>query len=127
MNNGSLQKNDHPELKAQVAVNIMKLRRHNRLIQYRMKQSKDEAAKERQAVEERYLTLQNSLNEIHHLQKEIKRCTDFRSADEDFELDPVDDFYSRAPAHISMPEITMTNEHQRRLARLNWELYERKE
>jgi hypothetical protein len=39
--------NDHPELKAQVAVNIMKLRRHNRLMQYRMKLAKDEALKVR--------------------------------------------------------------------------------
>jgi hypothetical protein len=84
--------------------------------------------------------LQNSLNEIHHLQKEIRRCTEFRSADEDIELESEADFYARAPPYITKPvgvcnshtrtlaqDITANNEHERRLARLNWELHERKE
>ncbi len=50
----------------------------------------------------------------------------FRSAHERIDLAPVDEFYKSAPPDVSKPEITKSDTHQLRLARLTWELEERK-
>ena len=58
--------------------------------------------------------------DFYHLYK------NFRSADTDLELIPVEEFYDKAPETISKPEITKDNSHEQRLACLNYELHERK-
>ncbi|CAG9532286.1 unnamed protein product [Cercopithifilaria johnstoni] len=102
------------------------LRRLNRLAQYRNRQIRDRVNRERAVVEERFLQLQNVRSEIEHLQKEIDRCYDFRSADEDIEMVSLEEFYANAPANISKEEITRKDQHRQHLARLNWEMEERK-
>ena len=74
-----------------------------------------------------------------------KRCSLYcRSKDEDLDLVSVDEFYSQAPEEISRPvcmttvmlylstffteclqEVTKTDEHEQRKARLQWELAQR--
>lgn len=51
---------------------------------------------------------------------------DFRSADEDIEMVSLEDFYANAPPSISQEEITRKDKHRQHLARLNWEMEERK-
>uniref|UniRef100_A0A1I7VU88 THO complex subunit 5 n=1 Tax=Loa loa TaxID=7209 RepID=A0A1I7VU88_LOALO len=105
---------------------FISLRRLNRLAQYRNRQIRDRVNRERAVVEERFLQLQNVRSEIEHLQKEIDRCYDFRSADEDIEMVSLEEFYANAPASISQEEITRKDQHRQHLARLNWEMEERK-
>ena len=54
------------------------------------------------------------------------KCLEFKSKDEEIELVPVEDFYKEAPEDISKSEVTKTDSHQLRLARLDWELEQRK-
>ncbi|ETN74815.1 hypothetical protein NECAME_12714 [Necator americanus] len=77
-------------------------------------------------VEAKYLHLQNSSSEIQHLQKEISRCLQFSAGDEDIDLIPLDEFYACAPENVSRPEVTKNNKHEQRLARLTWEIAQRK-
>ena len=49
-----------------------------------------------------------------------------RSKDEDIELVDVETFYREAPADISAPHTTKRDPHKQRLARLDWELEQRK-
>uniref|UniRef100_A0A914C0S5 THO complex subunit 5 n=1 Tax=Acrobeloides nanus TaxID=290746 RepID=A0A914C0S5_9BILA len=103
-----------------------KLRRLNKLSNFRNKLYQDRLGDARKKVEQHYLFLQNLKSEIAHLQKAIETCLEFRSADTDLELIPVEEFYDKAPETISKPEITKDNSHEQRLARLNYELHERK-
>ncbi|VDK72376.1 unnamed protein product [Litomosoides sigmodontis] len=105
---------------------FISLRRLNRLAQYQNRQIRDRVSRERAVVEERFLQLQNVRSEIEHLQKEIDRCYDFRSADEDIEMVSLEEFYANAPACISQEEITRNDRHRQHLARLSWEMEERK-
>ncbi|KAK6013686.1 hypothetical protein OSTOST_20995, partial [Ostertagia ostertagi] len=50
----------------------------------------------------------------------------YSAGDEDIELVPLDEFYAHAPEGVSRPEVTKTNEHEQRLARLTWEIAQRK-
>lgn len=49
-----------------------------------------------------------------------------RSKHEEIELVSLEEFYSEAPTEISRPDITLTEPHQQTLARLDWELEQRK-
>lgn len=56
-----------------------------------------------------------------------KFIENFRSRDETIDLVSEEEFYKNAPATISRPEDTQNDPHQRRLARLEYELMQRKE
>ncbi len=124
-------------------VRVMGVRRLNRLAQFHNRQQRERVIAERARVEEKHLQLQNLNHEIDHLKKEIDRCLDFvyiatralhgmciggicRSADERIQLVEIDEFYANAPVAISKPEMTRNDAHAQRLARLNWEIAERK-
>lgn len=109
-----------------MTMHMMTLRRLNRLAQFRNRKMRDRAAAERIRVEEQHLQLQNHRHEIEHLQKEVDRCLEFKSADQDIPLVSLGEFYQNAPAEISKPDVTKSDSHQQRLARLAWELEERK-
>uniref|UniRef100_A0A8C3STP1 THO complex 5 n=1 Tax=Chelydra serpentina TaxID=8475 RepID=A0A8C3STP1_CHESE len=64
--------------------------------------------------------------EVMHLQKEITKCLEFKSKHEEIDLVSVDEFYKEAPSEISKPDITLNEPHQQTLARLDWELEQRK-
>lgn len=49
-----------------------------------------------------------------------------RSQHEEIELVSVDEFFKDAPAEISRPHLTKDDSHQLTLARLDWELEQRK-
>lgn len=49
-----------------------------------------------------------------------------RPSDSDIDLLSLDEFYEKAPETISNPDVTKTDQHQQYLARLNYELQERK-
>lgn len=106
---------------------IVLLKKLNRLDKVRTRAGRDELHKEKITVDSNKLQLQNLLYEAEHLRKEVQRCYEFKSQDEDIELVPLEEFYAKAPEEISRPDVTKEDEHARRLARLEWELQQRRE
>ncbi|XP_058120526.1 THO complex subunit 5 homolog [Anopheles ziemanni] len=103
------------------------LKKLNRLDKVRIRDGRDALHKEKLRVDSNRLQLQNLLYEAEHLKREVQRCYLFKSQDEEIELVPVEEFYERAPETVSRPDHTKTDEHIRRIARLEWELQQRKE
>uniref|UniRef100_A0A6B2E7U3 Putative fms n=1 Tax=Phlebotomus kandelakii TaxID=1109342 RepID=A0A6B2E7U3_9DIPT len=103
------------------------LKKLNRLDKLRIRSGRDALHREKLNVDSNRLQLQNLLYEADHLKREVQRCYQFKSQDEDIDLVSVEEFYQEAPETISRPEKTKGDEHARRLARLEWELQQRKE
>ncbi|XP_065054549.1 THO complex subunit 5 homolog isoform X2 [Rhopilema esculentum] len=102
------------------------LKKLNRLSLIRSKNAKEKTQEMKQKVDALHLDLQNLFYEIMHMKKEIKKCTDFTSKDEEINLVDVEQFYKEAPPEIAKPEVTKSDSHQLMLARLEWELDQRK-
>jgi len=105
---------------------FVSLKKLNRIGHFRSKKMRDATNDAKQKVDQQHLKLQNLLYEVMHLQKEIGKCLQFCSKDEEIPLIGVDQFYAEAPPEISRPETTRHDEHQLTLARLDWELEQRK-
>uniref|UniRef100_A0A8B9EJC8 THO complex 5 n=1 Tax=Anser cygnoides TaxID=8845 RepID=A0A8B9EJC8_ANSCY len=114
------------ERRMQSCVHFMTLKKLNRLAHIRLKKGRDQTHEAKQKVDAYHLQLQNLLYEVMHLQKEITKCLEFKSKHEEIELVSLEEFYSEAPTEISRPDITLTEPHQQTLARLDWELEQRK-
>ncbi|CAG08561.1 unnamed protein product [Tetraodon nigroviridis] len=78
-------------------------------------------------------SLANLMSEIQNLKangakegKEISKCLEFKSKHEEIDLVPEEEFYQEAPPDISRPSLTKSDSHQLTLARLDWELEQRK-
>ncbi|KFW75887.1 THO complex subunit 5 [Manacus vitellinus] len=97
-----------------------------RLAHIRLKKGRDQTHEAKQKVDAYHLQLQNLLYEVMHLQKEITKCLEFKSKHEEIELVSLEEFYREAPPEISRPAITLAEPHQQTLARLDWELEQRK-
>ncbi|XP_061674429.1 THO complex subunit 5 homolog [Syngnathoides biaculeatus] len=105
---------------------FMTLKKLNRLAHMRLKRGRDQTHEAKQKVDVLHLQLQNLLYEVLHLQKEISKCLEFKSKHEDIDLVSEEDFYKDAPEEISRPQLTKNDPHQLTLARLDWELEQRK-
>ena len=103
------------------------LKKLNRLEKLRIKRSRDATNQSKQGVDSFNLQLQNLLYEVLHLKKEVTKCVHFKSADENLTLIPEEQFFKEAPEDISKPELTKSDPHAMKLARLQWELAKRKE
>ncbi|XP_055996153.1 THO complex subunit 5 homolog isoform X2 [Ostrea edulis] len=110
-----------------VTVDFINLKKLNRLAHMRCKKVREHTNEAKQRIDQYHLQLQNLLYETMHLEKEITKCLEFKSKDEEIELVTLKEFYDAAPADISRPESTKTDPHQQRLARLGWELEQRKQ
>lgn len=111
----------------EASLKIVMLKKLNRLEKVRTKESRMALQSAREQVDSDHLHLQNMLYEVLHLTKEVKKCLEFKSKDEEMDLVPVEEFYAQAPVTISKPEVTKNNDHELKLARLQWELVQRKE
>ncbi|XP_035228171.1 THO complex subunit 5 homolog [Stegodyphus dumicola] len=120
--------NEHSIAKhrADICMLIMRLKKLNRLDKHQWKKSRDAVNERKQKVDALNLQFQNLLYEVTHLQKEVTKCLEFRSKDEEIELVTVEEFYRDAPESISRPEITKHDAHELTMARLTWELEQRK-
>ncbi|XP_033747384.1 THO complex subunit 5 homolog isoform X2 [Pecten maximus] len=114
------------EKKINALLQFVVLKKLNRLAHVRCKKVRDATSETKQRIDQYHLQLQNLLYETMHLEKEITRCLEFKSKDEEIELVSVDEFYQEAPKDISRPEVTKSDSHQKTLARLDWELEQRK-
>ncbi|CAB3370112.1 Hypothetical predicted protein [Cloeon dipterum] len=129
-----LKKQDTPEAKAEigkkridVCMLFVTLKRINRFEKYKTKNSREMLSRVRQQVDSYNLQLQNLLYESMHLHKAVTKCLEFKSDDKDIDLVPLPEFYKEAPPSISRKEETEKDPHLQRLARLEWELEQRKQ
>ncbi|XP_020290913.1 THO complex subunit 5 homolog isoform X1 [Pseudomyrmex gracilis] len=120
-------KDEISELQVQTSLAFIELKKLNRMEKFRTKFARDSLVAAKSSVDSRHLHLQNLLYEVMHLKKEVIKCLQFKSKDEMIELVSEAEFYKEAPETISRPEITRNNPHQLRLARLEWELMQRKQ
>lgn len=118
---------DIDDKKLEAITEIMTLKTLNRIEKIRYKNSREFVSKVRQQVDVLQFQLQNLMCEIQHLKKEVDKCLMFRSKPLGIDLVPIEEFYETAPPSISRQEVTKTDEHQLQLARLEWELRQRKE
>uniref|UniRef100_A0A673MXE7 THO complex 5 n=1 Tax=Sinocyclocheilus rhinocerous TaxID=307959 RepID=A0A673MXE7_9TELE len=114
------------ERRRQCSVHFITLKKLNRLAHMRLKKGRDQTHEAKQRVDVLHLQLQNLLYEVMHLQKEINKCLEFKSQHEEIELVSEEEFFQEAPAEISRPHVTRDDHHQLTLARLDWELEQRK-
>uniref|UniRef100_UPI0035900B58 THO complex subunit 5 homolog n=1 Tax=Myxine glutinosa TaxID=7769 RepID=UPI0035900B58 len=114
------------ERKAQACVLFTTLKKLNRIAHTRCKNARDNTHEAKLRGDIKYLALQNLLYEQLHLQREISRCLEFRSRHDDITLVNEEEFFTNAPVSISRPEVTRQDSHQCMLARLDWELEQRK-
>lgn len=112
------------ELRAEAAQQFITLKRLNRVGHLRVQKARDATAEKKGKVDSYHLKLQNLLYEVIHLQKEINKCLEFKSEDEDINLVPVEEFLRDAPE--DMAQAAKENPHEERKARLAWELEQRK-
>lgn len=115
------------DLKVDFLMHLMTLKKLNRLEKLRTKHSRESTGEAKAKVDNFHLQLQNLLYEVLHLQKEVTKCLQYKSADADFDLVSVEDFYANAPEAIQDRDKTETNEHLQRLARLQYENLQRRE
>uniref|UniRef100_A0A0L8HE59 THO complex subunit 5 homolog n=1 Tax=Octopus bimaculoides TaxID=37653 RepID=A0A0L8HE59_OCTBM len=115
------------EYKSNAVLQFVLLKKLNRLAHIRCKKVRESTNEDKLRIDRYHLQLQNLLYEALHLQKEITKCLEFKSKDEEVELVPIEEFYENAPEEISKPKITHNDSHQQTLARLDWELEQRKE
>lgn len=105
---------------------IVKLKKLNRLDKIRLALRREELAKEKLNVDSNRLKLQNLIYEADHLKKEINKCISFKSEDEDIELIAIEEFLQKAPEASRESEV-VDDKHALRMARLEFELQQRKE
>ncbi|KAL1451411.1 hypothetical protein WDU94_005790 [Cyamophila willieti] len=115
------------QLKREASLSFVMLKKLNRLEKYRLKNARDTLQAKKSKVDSFNLQLQNLRYEIYHLKKEVVKCLQFKSKDEDIDLVDEESFYKDAPEEISRPEVTKSDPHQLKLAQLEWELKQRKE
>lgn len=113
-------------LRVHGTLNFVSLKKLNRIGHFRCKKVREVTNEAKQKIDQHHLRLQNLLYEVMHLQKEITKCLQFKSKDEEISLISVDDFFAAAPTEISKPDLTKVDNHQLTLARLDFELEQRK-
>ena len=81
--NPSSRRSDLTELKTDFLMHLMSLKKLNRLDKLRTKNSREVTVEAKSKVDSCHLQLQNLLYEVLHLQKEVTKCLQYKSADED--------------------------------------------
>lgn len=91
------------EKQVDICLQFAVLKKLNRLEKFRTKTGRDLLHKEKLRTDSTKLQLQNLLYELTYLKKEIAKCFQFRSLDEEIDLIPPEQFFEEAPATISKP------------------------
>lgn len=108
------------DLRIRTSFLFLQLKKLNRLDKHRLKAARDAVSEKKQKVDNFHLQLQNMTYEVMHLQKEVTKCMEFRSKDEEIDVVPVEQ-YCRETGQ------TADDPHQLTLGRLHWELEQRKQ
>jgi len=115
------------ELKTDFLMHFLTLKKLNRLDKLRTKHCRDSTIEAKAKVDSLGLQLQNLRYEVLHLQKEVNKCTNYKSLDQTIDLVSEQEFYEKAPEEVSNIEKTLNDEHLKRLARLEYEKLQREE
>ena len=118
---------DLTELRTKFSLMFLTLKKLNRLDKIRTKKIRESTNASKHRVDAFHLQLQNLRYEVMHLHKEVAKCLQFRSRDQDMDLVTIEEFYEKAPSEVSRKDQTETNEHEQRLARLEYENLQRKQ
>lgn len=125
----TLKKSHQPELeehKNEVVKLFMMLKKINRHDKIRIKHGRDQVTEAKQKMDFYHLQLQNLMYQVFHIRREIIKCHEFKSRQEEIDLVDVKEFYEEAPAEVT--EHLLENpddQHQLTLARLELELKQR--
>jgi THO complex subunit 5 len=114
------------ENKNKVCMAMLDLKRLNRYDKLRNKAVRDSVFQAKQKVDTYHLQLENLLYETMCLQKEITKCREFKSKVDDVQLVPLQQFAQEAPSEL-VSAVAEEDEHKTALARLEWELKQRKQ
>ncbi|ELT98266.1 hypothetical protein CAPTEDRAFT_18172 [Capitella teleta] len=117
---------DIDELRIHGTLQFLTMRKLNRLAHFRCKSVRDSTSDAKLKIDQHHLKLQNLLYEAMYLEKEITKCLEFKSKDEEINLVSLEEFHRDAPESISRPSVTKDDPHQLTLARLEFELEQRK-
>ena len=98
------------------------LKKYNCRAQQQCKRVRDSTRQLRKKLDSTDLTLKNLQFEEIYLQREIQKCLQYKSVDEELKLIPEAEYV----ASLGEEEVAPTDPHQLMLARLNWELDQRK-
>uniref|UniRef100_A0A6P7GLF6 THO complex subunit 5 homolog n=1 Tax=Diabrotica virgifera virgifera TaxID=50390 RepID=A0A6P7GLF6_DIAVI len=123
--------NEIKDIHAEIVVKMCMVKKLNRTDKIRHVHGKETLTTEKQKCDSIKLTYQNLVYERHHLVTETNKCLAFRSKDEDIELVPFEEFMREAPESLSSKFSSYDpddreQQHSLRLARLEWELTQRK-
>ncbi|RWS14647.1 THO complex subunit 5-like protein [Dinothrombium tinctorium] len=113
-------------IKQEVCMLFLDLKKLNRLDKLRCKNARDLVFDTKSKVDIKHLQQQNLLYEVMYLQKEISKCLEFKSKHEEIDLISIEKFYKEAPEEVSKLDETLNDSHKLQLARLEWELIDRK-
>ncbi|CAF0775143.1 unnamed protein product [Adineta steineri] len=102
-----------------------KLRSLNRNGRMRIQKARELTAEHRNRLDDQTLEQQNLLYELSHINREIARCEEFKSKDQQLELVSVEDFYANAPPELTDSNVTGNDPHRLHLFQLDWELMQR--
>lgn len=116
---------------ADIVVKVCVVKKLNRIDKLNHVFGRDSSNVEKQKCDSIKLTYQNLVYELHHLVTETNKCLSFKSDDEGIELVSFEDFLKSAPETITSKYKNYDpskheQEHAVRLARLEWELAQRK-
>ncbi|GFO09855.1 tho complex subunit 5-like protein [Plakobranchus ocellatus] len=114
-------------VRTDATIHFIHMKKLNRMSHFRCRKVRETTNEAKHKIDQCHLQLQNLLYEAMHLEKEITKCMEFKSKDEEIQLVPVEEFYKHAPESVSKPEVTKSDDHQQMLARLEWELEQRKQ
>uniref|UniRef100_A0A672RYG7 THO complex subunit 5 homolog n=1 Tax=Sinocyclocheilus grahami TaxID=75366 RepID=A0A672RYG7_SINGR len=110
------------ERRTQCSVHFITLKKLNRLAHMRLKKGRDQ-------THEVNTHIVSSSGEFYNAFPSLEmswKWTFLESQHEEIELVSEEEFFQEAPAEISRPHVTRDDQHQLTLARLDWELEQRK-
>lgn len=115
----------------EACVKVAILKKLNRMEKVRVVKAREMLSTEKQKVDSINLQYQNLLYEANHLISEFNKCFQFKSKDEDIELIGIEEFMKEAPEATTkefknVDENDESKKHALRLARLEYELEQRK-
>ncbi|KAI8782477.1 THO complex subunit 5 [Biomphalaria glabrata] len=113
-------------IRTDATIHFIHMKKLNRLAHFRCRKVRETTNEAKHKIDQCHLQLQNLLYEAMHLEKEITKCMEFKSKDEEIELVSVEEFYQDAPATITNESVTKNDPHLQMLGRLEWELELRK-
>lgn len=112
------------ETQIDLAMMLAEMKQLNRLEKLRTQNNRAKVSQLKRKVDTFFLQLQNLRDEEMYIQKEAKRCFDYKSKVDEADLVSLEEFY-QSPRFQTIDAEAKQDEHKLTLARLEWELEQR--